>query len=70
MLCAPTPLGGTPSAEVGEVIYDYWLVFLLGNIFGILFEFHPIIVLGGVLVSMLIKIIIDLLEFEFSEEEE
>jgi len=55
---------------VGEVIYDYWLVFLLGNICGILFEFHPIIVLGGVLVSMLIKIIIDLLEFEFSEEEE
>jgi len=52
------------------MIYDYWLVFLLGNIFGILFEFHPVIVLGGVLVAIMLKIIIDLLEFEFSEEEE
>ena len=51
------------------MIYDYILVFLLGNIVGILFEFHPIIVLGGVLVAIVFKVIIDLLEFEFSEEE-
>jgi len=54
---------------VVKVIYDYALVFLIGNICGILFEFHPIIVLGGVLVSILIKIITDLFEFEFSKEE-
>jgi len=62
-------LGVAPSTEVVIVIYDYALVFLIGNICGILFEFHPIIVLGGVLVSILIKIITDLFEFEFSKEE-
>jgi hypothetical protein len=62
-------LGGAPSAEVVKVIYDYALVFLIGNICGILFEFHPIIVICSVLVSILIKIITDLFEFEFSKEE-
>jgi hypothetical protein len=62
-------LGVPFTAEVGGMIYDYLLVFLLGNVFGILFEFHPFIVLGGVLVSIIFKIIIDLLEFEFSEED-
>jgi hypothetical protein len=52
------------------LIYDYALVFILGHICGLLFEFHPIIVLGGVLIALILKVVIDLLEYEFSDEEE
>lgn len=48
--------------------YDYVLVAFISFVSGVLLEFHPIIALGGMLCALILKVIIDLLEFEFSDE--
>ena len=48
--------------------YDYVLVGFISFVSGVMFEYHPIIALGGTLCAIILKIITDLFKFEFSEE--
>jgi hypothetical protein len=50
------------------IILDLFLVLFVSFIIGVMMGFHPIIALGATLCAVILKVIVDLLEFEFSEE--
>jgi hypothetical protein len=52
------------------IVVDLFLVLIVSFIAGVLAGFDPIIALGATLCAAILKVIVDLLEFEFSEEKE
>lgn len=50
------------------MFFYYVLVAFVSFVCGVLLEFHPIIALCGTLCAIILKVIIDLLEYEFSDE--
>jgi hypothetical protein len=52
------------------IIFDLFLVLIVSFVVGVTMGFNPMIALGAALCGAILKVIFDLLEFEFSEEEE